>query len=117
MISKKRSLGFRSCFTLIEVLIATLILALVGVGTLGLVVQSISLIRESRDMVYMTLVLEDLVTRDILGLLPEWEMSGERDGFKWLRETIPTQLPILVLHKYTVNYNGRSIDFVIVKRR
>lgn len=72
----------RSSFTLIEVLIATLILALVGVGTLSLITQSVSLVREARDLILLTLIAEDLATRDILDLLPDWEVRGEKEGFK-----------------------------------
>lgn len=107
----------KSSFTLIEVLIATLILALVGVGVLSLVTQSISLVREARDLISLTLVAEDLTTRDILGLLSDWEVSGEKEGVKWSREVIPTQVPIIELRKYKVSRGGREIEFTIVKRR
>lgn len=107
----------KSSFTLIEVLIATLILALVGVGVLSLVTQSISLVREARDLISLTLVAEDLTTRDILGLLSDWEVSGGKEGVKWSREVIPTQVPIIELRKYKVSRDGREIEFTIVKRR
>lgn len=106
----------RKSFTLIEVLIATLILALIGVGALSLVTRSLSMVREARDLLSITLVAEDLVSRDLLGLLPEWEVRGEREGFKWEREKISTQIPTVVLYKYTVTGGGRSVDFIIVKR-
>lgn len=107
----------KNSFTLIEVLIATLILALVGVGVLSLVTQSISLVREARDLISLTLVAEDLTTRDILGLLSDWEVSGGKEGVKWSREVIPTQVPIIELRKYKVSRDGREIEFTIVKRR
>ncbi|GEM_PF-2246399 len=107
----------RGAFTLIEVLIATLILALVGVGVLSLVTQSISLVREARDILSLTLVTEDLVTRDILGMLPDWEVRGEVEGFKWSKEAIPTQLSVFELRRYKVSKEGREVDFIIIKRK
>ncbi|MCS7233024.1 MAG: hypothetical protein N3C62_00690 [Synergistetes bacterium] len=107
----------RSSFTLIEVLIATLILALVGVGTLSLITQSVSLVREARDLILLTLIAEDLATRDILDLLPDWEVRGEKEGFKWSREIVSTQISAIELRKYTVSKGGRSVDFLVVKRR
>jgi len=106
----------RSSSTLIEVLIATLILALVGVGALSLVTQSVSMVREAKDLLSMTLVAEDVVTRDLLDLLPEWEVSGEREGYKWSREEISTQIPNIVIRKYTVSSGGKSVDFIILKK-
>lgn len=109
--------NLKNSFTLIEVLIATLILVLVGVGVLALVTQSISLIREAKDIISLTLIAEDLVTRDILELISDWEVSGEKEGAKWLRETISTQIPMIELRKYKVSRGGREIDFIVVKRR
>ncbi|MCD6364182.1 MAG: prepilin-type N-terminal cleavage/methylation domain-containing protein [Synergistetes bacterium] len=104
-------------FTLMEVLIATLILALVGVGALSLITQSVSLIKESQDVLNATLLGENIATRDLLGLLPRWKIEGEQGIFKWKREIFPTQLPRIKLCKYTISWEGRKIEFVLVKEQ
>ncbi len=107
----------KKSFTLMEVLIATLILALVGVGALSLITQSISLIKESRDMVNASLIGENIAARDLLGLLPQWKIEGEQGIFKWKREVFPTQLPRIKLCKYIISWEGGKIEFLIVKEQ
>ncbi len=107
----------RKSFTLMEVLIATLILALVGVGALGLITRSISLIKESHDMLNATLLGENIATKDLLGLLPRWKIEGEQGIFKWKREIFPTQLPHVKLCKYIISWEGRKIEFIIIKEQ
>lgn len=107
----------RKSFTLMEVLIATLILALVGVGALSLITQSISLIKESRDMVNASLLGENIATRDVLGLLPQWKIEGEEGIFKWKKEISSMHLPHIKLYKYIISWEGGKIEFFIVKER
>ena len=107
----------KKAFTLMEVLIATLILALVGVGALSLITQSVSLVRESQDLLKATLLGENLASKDLLGILPEWKIEGEQEGFKWEKEVIPAQISNLEFHKYIISCGGRKIELFIVKSR
>ncbi len=95
----------KGAFTLIEVLIAVVILGLAGAASIKLVTMSHRTLEEVRVQRELISKGKELQFSAIRGVLPD---SGEEEGFSW--ELRKHSIPVLE-GQWTVNYRTLDLSF------
>jgi type II secretion system protein I len=89
--------GTTAAFTLLEVLVALVVVSTAFVGLLGLHNRNLALIGRDQDLTIATLAAREIITQTEFEGFPELGRGGGNleyhPGFRWEREVTETELP------------------------